>query len=276
MKQVGRRKAGGARRLRVPGPWIALLGAFLLQASPASATETSIVQTGTDGVVQVDQTGANNSLDVWQLQGKLDALEAVQAGSGNTARVVQSGLGAGTSGNLVVLRQAGTGGTVDLQQYSIGGTAAVFQSGLGSGNQATLFQAAIAPIGVIEQGVARTRPTPTNAATEAARVRAGTLVDAASSQSTAILLQAGGNGLTGVIVQGGVGQSAFVSQAGAYLEAEVVQYGGAHSASITQAGIGAANSPHRASVMQFGAQPQGVSIQQTVGSSPRNIRIVQQ
>lgn len=276
MKQVGGRRAGGARRDRALLPLIALLGACVLQAVPASATETSIVQTGTDGVVQVDQTGANNSLDVWQLQGKLDALEAVQSGTGNKAHIVQSGLGTGTTGNLVVLRQSGTGGTVDLQQYSIGGTAAVFQSGLSAGNQATLFQAALAPIGVIEQGVARTRPTSTNAATEAARVRAGTLADAASSQSTAILLQAGGNGLTGVIVQGGAGQSAFVSQAGAYLEAEVVQFGGAHTASVTQIGVGVANSPYRASVMQFGAQPQGVSIQQTVGSSPRNIRIVQQ
>jgi hypothetical protein len=77
-------------------------------------------------------------------------------------------------------------------------------------------------------------------------------------------------------VQSGAGQSASISQNGAYLEAEIVQAGGAHTASIVQAGSGTAASPYRASIQQFGAQPQSFSIQQTAGGSPRVIRVVQQ
>jgi hypothetical protein len=163
-----------------------------------------------------------------------------------------------------------------VQQNGSTGTAAVFQSMAAFADRATLIQSGLAPVGVIQQGVLVSNARNLDSVSEVARVRSGTLVDAVSTQSTAILLQAGGSGLAGVIVQSGASQSASITQSGSNLEAEIVQAGGAHTASIVQTGVGSLASPYRASIQQFGAQPQSFSIQQTVGSSPRVVRVVQQ
>lgn len=270
------------------GAWpsaVAIACAFVLAAGGAHASDATVIQYGSDGTVRVDQVsagsvsvqqgGAFNQIDVWQLQGSLDAIDALQTGAHNTARLLQTGSPA-AGGNLLVLRQGGSGGVVDVQQHGADATAAVFQSSLSTADRAMLVQAASDPVGVIQQGVLRTNPRPLDAATGASAVRSGALTDAASTNSSAILLQAGGAGLTGIIVQAGAGQSAFVSQGGAYLEAEVVQAGGAHTASIVQVGSGTAASPYRASIQQFANQPQSFNIQQTTGSSPRVIRVIQQ
>lgn len=254
------------------------------RASDISITQTGslnaaeVTQSGATGSrITIDQSGSGNALQVQQSQGRLDAVEVTQGGAGNRAELSQTAVGAATTQNLLVLRQAGTDGQASLHQLAVGAIAAIYQSPLAVDGSAFLFQAAVAPVGVIEQGVQRPGRAPfIDARAEATLVRGGQVGAAASTQATASLSQAGGAGLLAVIIQSGGPQSAAITQAGAYLEAEVVQAGGAHQASILQTGSGTAASPYRASVMQFGAQPQTISIQQNAGHGPRVVRVVQQ
>ncbi|HVE52664.1 MAG TPA: hypothetical protein VNB23_04715 [Ramlibacter sp.] len=250
--------------------------AHVLQSGSGNAAD--VRQTGASASrITIDQSGTGNDLQVRQTQGRLDAVEVVQGGSHNRADLSQTSLGTATTQNLLVLRQAGTGGQAHLHQLAVGATGAIYQSPQSSGAQARLFQAALAPTGVIEQGVQRPGRAPfLDVQAEAAMVRNGQQGSAASAQATASMVQTGGAGLLALIIQGGGAQTASVTQAGAYLEAEIVQSGGAHAASIVQTGAGTASSPYRASVMQFGAQPQTISIQQNAGHGPRVVRVIQQ
>jgi hypothetical protein len=180
-------------------------------------------------------------------------------------------------GDIATVRQYGMSGDVSVLQSATGANAAVLQSAASAGDRASVYQSAFAPVGVIQQGVAvaddRRR---LDIAAEAYAVRnGGPYAVASSALSTAILVQTGGAGLAGIVVQSGGGQTAALSQAGSYLEAEILQSGGAHAASVSQVGAGTASSPYRASITQLGAQPQSFSVQQQAGASPRSIRVVQ-
>ena len=75
-----------------------------------SGNATQAQQSGAIGSsLTVDQAGAANRLDVWQLQGSLDASRPCRAGTLNTARLLQSG-GTASAPKLLVLREAGSAG----------------------------------------------------------------------------------------------------------------------------------------------------------------------
>ena len=305
-------RTGAPRRLAALRTTLAVAAStLLLQAGLARASDASVVQDGLTSKVSIDQFasagsvrvmqhggnnrsdisqlgvagsgvaitqgGTHNLLQVGQTQGGADFIEVTQGGAGNQASLAQTGVTGAPTHNLIAARQLGTGGAIDVQQNAAGATAAVYQSALSSGDRATLYQAAIAPIGAIEQGVLRENRPPFEIQAEAQRVRnGGPFTAAPSAQSAATLTQTGGEGLLALVVQSGGGQSASISQNGSYLEAEILQSGGAHAATIVQAGSGTAASPYRASIIQMGAQPQSFSIQQTAGAAPRVIRVIQQ
>jgi len=247
--------------------------AFVVQGGSGGRVSIEQVQ---GGVVTVQQTGANNRLEVLQRDARSDVADVVQGGAANEARLQQQGTAAGALPRQAVVRQGGSGGRIELQQLGPGASGALFQSILSIGARAQIFQGAAAPLAVIEQGVAWTTPASPDARAQSVLVRSGTLATAASTAASASIVQSGGSGLSGIIIQAGAAQSASIRQSGSYLEADIVQNGAAHTASIVQAGNGSAASPYRASIVQFGAQPQSFSVTQTAGAAPRVIRVIQQ
>ena len=139
---------------------------------------------------------------------------------------------------------------------------------------AAVLQSAPAPFAVVQQGALAALQRPDvlaeAAATRRAQVAAGPVLGAYAAIS-----QAGGSGLQALVVQGAAGAAATVSQRGAYLEAAILQSGGAHSAGIVQTAVGTADRPYHASIAQYGARPQSITLTQT-NQSPRVIRVQQQ
>jgi hypothetical protein len=232
------------------------------------------------GSVVVDQSGRGQRAEVQQVQGgAADRVAVLQAGADNSLRVVQAGARSASVPNAIDSLQAGVRGQVQVtQQATTGGVVALYQSPLATAARISVSQSAAAPLAVVEQGVDAGRVTRRglDIAGELVLARGGQRASAPSTDASASIAQAGGNGLAALIVQSGGGQSASIAQNGAWLEAEVVQSGAAHSASIAQSGAGTASSPLQVTIVQAGNKPQTFSVSQVAGQGPRAIRVLQQ
>lgn len=228
------------------------------------------------GIITIEQAGALNAVAVQQSMGAADLVEVTQGGAGNRAVASQVALSPAAWPNLVGARQLGVAGALDVSQHASSAIALVHQSSASTRDIAILSQAGPAAIGVIAQGVTRPPERLSAIHFELLLARNGQLPATASTQATAVLVQAGGAGLVGIIVQSGTAPSASIAQSGAYLEAEILQSGAAHAASIAQVGIGTPAGPYRASVQQSGGVPHSISVQQVGGAGARVVRVVQQ